>query len=164
MDPVTIISLVATCAGLAARMVATATSIDEFLQNYRGIDRSVASLVSKLRLFGETLTQLRLWLQQEPSVSNNLRRTIKSSVDNCSVVLEDLEEHVTKVLRLFRGGSRAGWTFGRKIKYIWSASFIAKHEERLSSQLQTVMLLINFVKLYDGPLVSPTSTSGFYLC
>lgn len=152
MDPITIISLVGTCASLATRVVTTASQIDEFLQNYRGADRSVASLSTTLRLFGESLTQMRSWLEQEPAVSHNLRRTIKGSVDDCEVVLDDLEEHVPSVPRSTRAGNRGSTLgslgFGRKLKHIWNANTIAKHETRLNSQVQTVMHLINFVKLY----------------
>lgn len=155
MDPISIISLVGTCASLATRVVATASSIDEFVQSYRGADRSVASLATTLRVFGESLTQMRSWLEQEPAVSSNLRRTIKGSVDDCEVVLVDLEEHVNTILRSSRfgkgGSTLASLTFGRKLKHLWSASSIAKHETRLNSQVQTVMHLINFVKLYVCP-------------
>ncbi|KAK4213091.1 ankyrin repeat-containing domain protein [Rhypophila decipiens] len=151
MDPISIVSLVGTCAALATRVVSTAAQIDEFLQSYGGADRSVASLSTTLWLFGESLTQMRSWLEKEPAVSQNLRRTIKGSVDHCETVLDDLEEHVGSVLRSAkaRNGNSAlgGLGFGRKLKHIWNASTVAKHEARLNSQVQTVMHLINFVKL-----------------
>lgn len=147
MDPISIISLVGTCVALSARVVVTATSIDEFVKSYRGADRLAASLATTLRVFGESLTQMRSWLEQEPAVSSNLRRTIKGSVDDCEVVLADLEEHVNAVLRSSRGSTLTSLTFGRKLKHLWNASSVAKHETRLNSQVQTVMHLINFVKL-----------------
>ncbi|KAM7201692.1 hypothetical protein V8F33_003241 [Rhypophila sp. PSN 637] len=151
MDPISIVSLVGTCAALATRVVSTAAQIDEFLESYRGADRSVASLSTTLRLFGESLTQMRSWLEKEPAVSQNLRRTIKGSVDDCETVLDDLEEHVASVLRSAkaRNGNSAlgGLGFGRKLKHLWNANTVAKHETRLNSQVQTMMHLINFVKL-----------------
>ncbi|KAM7186709.1 Ankyrin repeat-containing domain protein [Naviculisporaceae sp. PSN 640] len=151
MDPITIISLVGTCASLATRVITTAGQIDDFLQSYRGADRAVASLSTTLRLFGESLTQMRSWLEKEPAVSHNLRQTIKGSVDDCEVVLDDLEEHVSSVLRSTRAGNRGSTLgslgLGRKLKHIWNANTVAKQEARLNSQMQTVMHLINFVKL-----------------
>lgn len=154
MDPISIISLISTCASLATKVVTTAGQIDDFLKNYRGADQSVASLATTLRLFGESLTQMRLWLEREPEVSQNLRRTIRGSVDDCEVVLGDLEEHVASVLRSANRATMAnpfvvggGLGFRRKLKHLWNANTIAKQEARLNSLVQTIMHLINFVKL-----------------
>jgi hypothetical protein len=84
------------------------------------------------------------WLEREQAVSTNLREAIKGSMENCGVVLDDLEEHVAKVRP--GDGSLTLW-FGKRLKHLWNADIVAKQEARLHLQLQTVMHLINFVKL-----------------
>ncbi|KAK3312345.1 hypothetical protein B0H66DRAFT_608614 [Apodospora peruviana] len=104
------------------------------------------------RLFGESLTQMRSFLEREPAVSASLRRAIKGSIDDCNIVPGDLDEHIAQVrpqAAAKKSSSLSLPGFGRKIKYMWSAGTVEKQEARLHSQVQTVMLLINFAKMND---------------
>lgn len=143
MGPVTIVSLVATCATLATKAATAANSLDAFVKSYRAVDRSVYSLATTLRLFGESLSQLQGWLEGNCVLSRSLKRTIQSSVQDFRIILDDLEEHVSSVQP--RNGQDIG--FRERIKHLWNNKNVENQEAKLHSQLQTVMMIINFVKM-----------------
>jgi hypothetical protein len=144
MDPVAIVSLIATCASLAARTAQVANNLDDFVKIYQAVDRSISGLVTRLRLFGESLTQLQRWLASNCTVSPSLKATIQSSVQDFCVVLDNLGKHVEKV-QPSEGNDRAG--LKQRLTHLWNSKNIERQERQLHSQLQTVMMLINLVKL-----------------
>lgn len=139
MDPVTAVSLAAACVTLALRAAAAASAIEAV----SGADRSVASLATTLRLFGVSLEQLNQWLAAAGAVvSADLCSAVRSSVANCEVICADLEKHVRRV----RPGDRRMGVWGR-LRHLWGSNTLGEQETRLSRQLQSVMLLVNLVKL-----------------
>lgn len=144
MDPVGIVSLVATSVGLASRAVSTAQELDEFITNYRSADKSVSKLAHQLRVFAVTVDQLDELLDANAIVSDNLKGAITFALQDCDDVLKELEEHIHKVVS--RNDGAKGLSFTGKMKLLWSQGAVAKEEERLHAQLQTLLLLTGFVR------------------
>ncbi|RSL57429.1 hypothetical protein CEP53_006459 [Fusarium sp. AF-6] len=148
MEPAGIVGLVASCVGLAARAVASAKELDDFITSYRAANKSVAKLANQLRLFAVSVEQLEKLLDGQPTVSDQLKDTIRSSMRDCDDIIRDLEEHVRKVITSNDGSK--GLAFTSKIRLLWSQSSVGKEEQTLHRQLQTVMLLISLVRENDA--------------
>ncbi|KAM6511135.1 hypothetical protein FALCPG4_016137 [Fusarium falciforme] len=148
MEPAGIVGLVASCVGLGARAVASAKELDDFITSYRAANKSVAKLANQLRLFAVSIEQLEKLLDGQPTVSDQLKDTIRSSMRDCDDIIGDLEEHVKKVISSSDGSK--GLAFTSKIRLLWSQSSVGKEEQTLHRQLQTVMLLISLVRENDA--------------
>ena len=139
MDPISIVSLAGACVTLAVRVAAAASAMEAVAT----ADRAVASLATTLRVFGASLDQLQQWLAATGAVvSTDLCAAVRSSVADCEVICADLEAHVRRV----RPGERRMGISGR-LRHLWGGNGLAEQEARLSRQLQSVMLLVNLVKL-----------------
>ncbi|KAL6355318.1 hypothetical protein LRP88_10904 [Fusarium phalaenopsidis] len=148
MEPAGIVGLVASCVGLGARAVASAKELDDFITSYRAANKSVAKLANQLRLFAVSVEQLEKLLDGQPTVSDQLKNTIRSSMRDCDDIIGDLEEHVKKVISSSDGSK--GLALTSKIRLLWSQSSVGKEEQTLHRQLQTVMLLISLVRENDA--------------
>ncbi|KAM0417067.1 hypothetical protein ACHAPT_012905 [Fusarium lateritium] len=148
MEPVGIVGLVASCVGLTARAVASAKELDDFIQCYRAANKSVAKLAHQLRLFAVSVEQLEKLMDGQPTMSDRLKDTVRSSLQDCDDIIGDLEEHVQKVVS--NGDGSKGLAFASKIRLLWSQGSVGKEEQTLHRQLQTVMLLVNLVRENDA--------------
>ncbi|KAM5344422.1 hypothetical protein ACJ41O_012958 [Fusarium nematophilum] len=148
MEPVGVVGLVASCVGLAARAVQSARELDDFIKSYRGADRSVSKLATQLRVFALTIDELEKLLDGSTIVSDALRETIRSSIQDWGDILGELEEHVQKVV--VRSDGSKGLPFAAKIRVLWSQGLVAKEEQTLNRQLQLMMLLMDIVRKNDA--------------
>ncbi|KAK3314274.1 hypothetical protein B0H66DRAFT_643669 [Apodospora peruviana] len=148
MEPVSIIGLVGACVGITSRAASLANEIDDFVRIYRNGDKSIAKLANSLRIFAEAVRQLRVFLDNNPTVSDDLSSAIGSSLADCDDIVQSLEDHIRSLTPPSDHNKRMGFT--SKIKHIWTRSAVSEEEQALHSQLQTVMLLVNLVKQNDS--------------
>jgi hypothetical protein len=146
MDPVTIISMVGSCATLASRIVALIDAIPKITEQFRGAQLSAKNLTSQLGLFNETVTELREWLKRRnPSeVSQRAKTSLKTSLGCCEDVLAEIEAHVQ---RLRPDLSQQKLSIFNRIRYVWDEEKMRECERRVTSHLQTISIYINVLKL-----------------
>ncbi|KAK0609983.1 ankyrin repeat-containing domain protein [Bombardia bombarda] len=144
MEAIALVALIGTCTTLAGQAASAAKRIDTFITRYRKADRSLASLRTKLLLFSESLDQLQQWLDQTSVVSQDLKTIIKLAMDDCEVVLGELQGYVVAKVKPTEREKKV--SFATKMTHLWVQSALQQEDQRLNSQLQTVILLISLVK------------------
>jgi len=147
MDPASIVGLVGTCAGIAAKTVSVAKDIDDFVQSYRTADKSVARLAASLRRFQAAIQQLGKLLDSSSALDDGFKREIKSSLEDCTVILEDLSGRVQGITAGAATPSMPkSLSFSSKFKLLWNQGALAEEENRLERSLQTVMLFVGIAR------------------
>jgi ABC-type transporter Mla subunit MlaD len=144
MDPVSIVGLVGSCLAIGGNIVSVITGLQQIVKAFKEADKNIAQLSTQLDLFNATIEQLRIWLNDNRSLSSSLRNTMKTAFENCDVIVSDIEERVQAVQRQ-PGESES--SFGRKVKHLWNDNAIKEHERMINNQLVAFTLLIQMVQL-----------------
>jgi len=139
MEPISIISLVVTCTAIATKLVTIIKSLNNIVAK---TDRSAARLAAQLRLFGATVNQLQQWLNKGTAISTGLKATMQLSLQSCTGIITDIDEHVNRVMLPTGGVGAIG-----KARHHWDGKTIQEYERMLATQFQAFDLLIRLLTL-----------------
>lgn len=145
MDPISIVSLVGTCAAIASRGVSLVESLLDLSRRFQSASRSATQLSNRLLLFNATLGQLRAYLQHETTASRRTRATLRLFLSACDDELSTIKNHVDTSLR--SASSHRPSILGRA-RHMWNEAAVLECERKLGLQLQTLNNYIQLVQLY----------------
>jgi ABC-type transporter Mla subunit MlaD len=121
MVPVSIVGLVGSCLAIGGNIVSVTTGLQQIVKAFKEADKNIAQLSNQLDLFNATIEQLRIWLNDNRSLSSSLRNTMKTAFENCDVIVSNIEERMQAVQRQ---PGESELSFGRKVTHLWNDNAI----------------------------------------
>ncbi|ETS79432.1 hypothetical protein PFICI_09285 [Pestalotiopsis fici W106-1] len=144
MDPVTGIGLASSCLGIITKIVSMGKQLDTFVKDFRSAPKDIIRLSEQLSIFREVLAQLEAWLKQRPDISLSMSGTVRKSLTECAIIIEDIHSHVLSVSPKPGEDSIGFW---RRIRHLWAEDHVKEHERMISSQFHIFTLLVSLTPI-----------------
>jgi ankyrin repeat protein len=129
MEPVSIVSLVAGCATIAARIVISLKDIHDYHQSYRNTADNIRFLLSDVENAKHILLAIKATIIAD---EGTVLRIQQSSLETCTHVLERIEKFAEKHKRT-RSGLKAQIS---RVRFTWEESDIKPLRAELHNQIQ----------------------------
>jgi hypothetical protein len=139
MDPISALGLVASCLSIANGLRATTDGIKKLIRFMQHGDKNLVHLVSQLELFEATIDELYTWFESKPKLSPSLSRTIRSCLNSCEIIVQDIGEHVVMVSPAMKGSSSK---FKRNFTMLWKDDMIKEHQRLIQIQFSAMSLIV----------------------
>ncbi|KAK4221953.1 hypothetical protein QBC38DRAFT_460922 [Podospora fimiseda] len=146
MEPLSITSLVGTCFSLLAVVAKTIKSLHDLRSNFREVDSDLRHLFSRISTVQTSVQTLQRWLDTGPATLQNnhqLMTALEQSLGDCIVVVSAIEKHLSRINFSVSSGTAAK----ARLKHLWKAEEVSKHERTLGYQIQALMLLLHSMQM-----------------
>lgn len=142
MEPVTIVSLISACMGVAKGAVDAIQAVDRARQIYGNAKPIIEAIQAKLGTLNFALTLLKLWAEQlaNPSrVFPGLLEQLSVQIRGCSRMISVIRTKIE---------TKDGLGHKSRGRFVWDESRIRDMERDLDSQAQALQFLLLVSQLY----------------
>ena len=142
MDPISTISLVASCAGLAKTCVSVSKTLTDLAEKYKHAELTLLSIAEECDIIQVAWIQIERWASHTADRIDDyeyLYARLEKSVYTGELIMSALE---TDLHCLQRSGNLL-----RRTKVVWNDNAIRDHQHRLRGQVCALTLLLEAIQL-----------------
>jgi hypothetical protein len=144
MDPLTILSLVETCAGLSVTAGKLAIGLKTLAGNYQTASMTFRSLSSQCRLFACAVRAIQSWMDEAPArgrLDDSIWEQLADSLEVANDAIYALEMELTST----SGGSVN--SFWEKINVVWNMPNLKSLEDCIHKQVSSLSVILQIMSL-----------------
>jgi hypothetical protein len=144
MDPLTILSLVETCAGLSVTAGKLAIGLKTLAGNYQTASMTFRSLSSQCRLFACAVRAIQSWMDEAPDqgrLDDSIWEQLADSLEVAKDAIYALEMELTST----SGGSVN--SFWEKINVVWNVPNLKSLEDCIHKQVSSLSVILQIMSL-----------------
>jgi hypothetical protein len=155
MDPVSVISIVNGCVGLALKCGKVAADLNTLADKYKHAKLSVMALSNECQTFEVALGRIEAWARSpnnEGQLDVGVLKQLDSSIELGTLVISALEEQMMPFHEMKQFGG-----FRRRTNIVWNDGVLREHEDRVRGQLAALTCLLTVINLCVAPTVIITA-------
>ena len=144
MDPLSILSLVEACAGLAVTAGKLAIGLKSLADNYKKASLTFRSLSSQCRLFSTAVRAIQGWMEEAPEVTtidDQIWEQLADSLECANDAIYALENELVS-----RSGSSVN-TFWEKAGVVWNLGTMRELEDCIHKQISSLSVILQIMNL-----------------
>jgi hypothetical protein len=144
MDPLTVLSLVETCAGLAVTAGKLAIGLKSLADSYRSSALLFRSLSNQCRLFSTAVRAIQSWMEDAPdtaSIDDRIWEQLGDSLECANDAIYALEEE------LVRTSNGTVNTFWDKVNVIWNLDGLKELQDCIHKQITGLGVILQIMNL-----------------
>jgi hypothetical protein len=144
MDPLTVLSLVETCAGLAVTAGKLAIGLKSLADSYRSSALLFRSLSNQCRLFSTAVRAIQSWMEDAPdtsSIDDRIWEQLGDSLECANDAIYALEEE------LVRTSNGTVNTFWDKVNVIWNLDGLRELQDCIHKQITGLGVILQIMNL-----------------
>ena len=144
MDPLSILSLVEACAGLAVTAGKLAIGLKSLADNYKKASLTFRSLSSQCRLFSTAVRAIQGWMEEAPEVTtidDQIWEQLADSLECANDAIYALENELVS-----RSGSSVN-TFWEKAGVVWNLATMRELEDCIHKQISSLSVILQIMNL-----------------
>ena len=144
MDPLSILSLVEACAGLAVTAGKLAIGLNSLADNYKKASLTFRSLSSQCRLFSTAVRAIQGWMEEAPEVTtidDRIWGQLADSLECANDAIYALENELVS-----RSGSSIN-TFWEKAGVVWNLQTMRELEDCIHKQISGLSVILQIMNL-----------------
>ena len=144
MDPLSILSLVEACAGLAVTAGKLAIGLKSLADNYKKASLTFRSLSSQCRLFSTAVRAIQGWMEEAPEVTtidDRIWEQLADSLECANDAIYALENELVS-----SSGSSVN-TFWEKAGVVWNLQTMRELEDCIHKQISSLSVILQIMNL-----------------
>ena len=147
MDPISILSLIETCAGLAVTSGKLAIGLRNLAGSYKQASLTFRSLSCQCKLFGCALRAIQQWMEDGLD-SNELDESVWEQLTDSLECARDTIVALQDELVKTSGGSVN--TFWEKVNVLWNHNSLKSLEDCIQKQVNSLSVILQIMNLPTG--------------
>jgi hypothetical protein len=144
MDPLTVLSLVETCAGLAVTAGKLAIGLKSLADSYRSSALLFRSLSNQCRLFATAVRAIQSWMEDAPdtsSIDDRIWEQLGDSLECANDAIYALEE---ELVRTSKGTVNTFWD---KVNVMWNLDGLKELQDCIHKQITGLGVILQIMNL-----------------
>jgi len=144
MDPLSILSLVEACAGLAVTAGKLAIGLKSLADNHRSAALTFRSLSNQCKLFATAVRAIQAWMEEAPdtsSIDNSIWEQLADSLECANDAIYALEN---ELVNTSKGTVN---TFWEKVNVVWNAQYLKELQDCIYKQITGLGVILQIMNL-----------------
>ena len=144
MDPLSILSLVEVCAGLAVTAGKLAICLKSLADNYRSAALTFRSLSNQCKLFATAVRAIQAWMEEAPatsSIDDSIWEQLADSLECANDAIYALEN---ELVNTSKGTVN---TFWEKVNVVWNVKGLKELQDCIHKQITTLVFILQIMNL-----------------
>jgi hypothetical protein len=142
MEPISAISLVASCGAIANKAVRMVYDLHQLIEKYSSVQMTVGVLVTHIHTIQSASERLKAWLETRQSrISEEDQRNIKESITTCDQIMGHIHDHIITYDKSASPGVKSN------VQWLWNERTIREFRDLLNCQIQALSFHIQMISL-----------------
>jgi hypothetical protein len=144
MDPVSIVALVGTSLGIAAKGATGLIQIYDFYKNVSNAPEDIKYLQDDVNAVIDILKQIRQHMQRHPMLLPAVQQSVRRNLRNCKLVLHRVDTFAERHHQSVSSSSLSSRIRGR-FRFTWDRSEVIKYRDELKTRVDYLCHIFRLV-------------------
>ena len=144
MDPLSVLSLVETCAGLTVTAGKLAVGLRTLAENYRHAAMTFRSLSSQCKLFACAVRSIQQWLEDSPDGNKLDDSILEQLIDSLECANDTIYALESELVKTSNGSVNNFW---EKLNVIWNQQVLKNLEDCVHKQISSLSVILQIMNL-----------------